>query len=48
MGVQDDYNQKYLNFNFKFISFAQMGPGDLYCFLFDDRAEQGVVVVYGH
>lgn len=48
MGVQDDDNLKYLNFHFKIISFAQMGSRDLYCFLFDDRAEQGVVVVYGH
>lgn len=47
-GLKGDDNKQSLNPHYKIIPFAKMGSGDVYCFLFDDREEQVLVVVCGH
>lgn len=44
--LQHGNSQKYLNPHYKIIPFAQMGSGDLFCFLFDDQEEQPLVAVF--
>lgn len=37
-----------INPKYRFIPFAQMGSGDLYCFWYEDGKREPKVVVYGH